>query len=339
MKRCLELASKGLTHVAPNPMVGCVIVHNNRIIGEGFHQQYGEAHAEVNAINSVRDKKLLKEATLYVNLEPCSHHGKTPPCAELIARMGIPKVYIGCQDSFSEVSGRGIERLRQAKIDVHVGIMEKESRALNRRFFTFHEKNRPYIILKWAQTIDGYMDVIRKPQDPIGTNWITHTNLKMPVHKWRAEEDAIMVGGMTAFNDNPHLGTREWYGENPLRILVNQDMDLPRDLQIFDESIPTIIFTQHPKVDRPNLKCIYTDFTKNPLEQILQKLHEMEVQSVLIEGGQMLLQTFIDADIWDETRVLVGDKSFGKGLAAPKLNARFKKSCRYANDTILFYQK
>ncbi len=339
MQRCLDLASKGRTHVAPNPMVGCVIVHEGQIIGEGYHQQYGEAHAEVNAINSVSDKKLLKESTLYANLEPCSHHGKTPPCSELIVRMGIPKVFIGCLDTFSEVSGKGIERLRQAKIEVKVGILEKESRKLNRRFFSFHEKKRPYIILKWAQTLDGYMDIIRKPQDPIGVNWITHTNLKLPVHKWRAEEDAIMVGGMTALNDNPHLGTREWFGDNPLRILVNRDMDLPRDLQIFDNSIPTLVFTQYPKVDKANLKCIYTDFDANPLKQILDNLYSMEIQSVIVEGGQMLLQTFIDAKLWDEARVLVGDKSFGNGLSAPKINARFKASCRYGNDTILYYEK
>jgi diaminohydroxyphosphoribosylaminopyrimidine deaminase/5-amino-6-(5-phosphoribosylamino)uracil reductase len=253
--------------------------------------------------------------------------------------MGIPKVIIGCQDSYSEVSGKGIERMRQAKIDVEVGILEKESRDLNRRFFVYHEQKRPYVILKWAQTLDGYMDVIRKPQDPIGVNWITHPNLKLPVHKWRAEESAIMVGGMTALNDNPHLGTREWYGENPLRILVNQNMDLPRDLQIFDHSIPTIVFTQHPQVDKANLKCIYTDFSKDLHKQILDKLYSMELQSVIIEGGQMLLQSFIDANIWDEVRVLVGDKSFGEGLRAPALNAKFKASCRYENDTILFYQK
>jgi len=339
MQRCLELAAKGRNHVAPNPMVGCVIVRDNKIIGEGYHKQYGEAHAEVNAINSVRDKKLLKEATLYVNLEPCAHFGKTPPCSELIVRMGIPRVFIGCQDSFSEVSGKGIERMRQAKIEVEVGILEKESREINRRFFTYHEQKRPYIILKWAQTLDGYIDVIRKPQDPIGVNWITHTNLKLPVHKWRSEESAIMIGGMTALNDNPNLGTREWYGKNPLRILVNQDLDLPADLQIFDNSIPTIVFTQHPKVDKANLKFIYTDFSKDLHQQILDKLYSMEIQSVIIEGGKILLQSFIDANIWDEARVLVGDKSFGKGLSAPKLNARFKASCRYENDTILFYQK
>ena len=339
MQRCLELATKGRNHVAPNPMVGCVIIRDGQIIGEGYHQQYGEAHAEVNAINSVVDKKLLKEATLYVNLEPCAHFGKTPPCSELIVRMGIPKVIIGCQDSYSEVSGKGIERMRQAKIDVTVGILEKESRDLNRRFFTYHEQKRPYVILKWAQTLDGYMDVIRKPQDPIGVNWITHSNLKLPVHKWRAEESAIMVGGMTALNDNPHLGTREWYGENPLRILVNQNMDLPRDLQIFDNSIPTIVFTQQPQADKANLKCIYTNFSKDLHKQILDKLYSMEIQSVIIEGGQMLLQSFIDANIWDEVRVLVGDKSFGEGLRAPVLNAKFKASCRYENDTILFYQK
>jgi diaminohydroxyphosphoribosylaminopyrimidine deaminase/5-amino-6-(5-phosphoribosylamino)uracil reductase len=339
MQRCLDLAVKGRNHVAPNPMVGCVIVRKGHIIGEGYHQQYGEAHAEVNAINSVSDKKLLKESTLYVNLEPCAHFGKTPPCSELIVRMGIPKVFIGCQDSFSEVSGKGIARMEQAGIEVKLGVLENESRDLNRRFFIYHEQKRPYIILKWAQTLDAYMDVIRKPQDPIGVNWITHTNLKLPVHKWRAEEDAIMVGGMTALNDNPNLGTREWYGENPLRILVNKNMNLPDDLQLFDNSIHTLVFTQEPKLDKSNLKYIYTDFEKDLHKQILDKLYEMEVQSVIVEGGQMLLQSFIDRNLWDEARVLVGDKSFGEGLHAPKINSRFKASCRYGNDTILYYQK
>ena len=338
MQRCIDLASKGRAHVAPNPMVGCVIVYDNKIIGESYHKQFGEAHAEVNAINAVSDKKILKKATLYVNLEPCSHYGKTPPCSDLIARMGIPNVYIGCQDSFSEVSGKGIERLRVAGINVHVGILEKESRELNKSFFTYHEKKRPYIILKWAQTLDGYIDIIRKPKDPIGINWITHPNLKMPVHKWRAEEDAIMVGGMTALNDNPHLGTREWYGENPLRILVNKDMNLPRDLQIFDESIPTIVFTQNPKVDRPNLRCIYTDFNGDWPKQIMDNLYSKEIQTVIIEGGQMLLNSFIEIGLWDEARVLVGDKSFGNGLKAPKIDARFRASCRYGKDTILYYR-
>jgi len=339
MQRCLELAAKGRTHVAPNPMVGCVIVHDGRIIGEGYHREYGKAHAEVNAINAVVDKGLLKQSELYVNLEPCAHHGKTPPCTELIVRMGIPKVFIGCQDSFSEVSGKGIERMRQAGIEVEVGILEKESRDLNRRFFTFHEQKRPYIILKWAQTLDGFIDVIRKPKDPIGVNWITHDNLKLPVHKWRAEEDAIMVGGVTALNDNPNLGTREWYGENPLRILISKSMNLPDDLALFDNSIHTLVFTQEPRVDKSNLKYIYTEFDDNLHKKVLDKLYSMQIQSLIVEGGQFLLQSFIDHKLWDEARVLVGDKSFGNGLAVPKFNARFKASCRYGNDTILYYKK
>ncbi len=339
MQRCLELASKGRNHVAPNPMVGSVIVYEDKIIGEGYHREYGKAHAEVNAINSVHNKKLLKKSTLYVNLEPCAHHGKTPPCSELIVRMGIPRVVIGCRDSFAEVSGKGIERMQQAGIEVKVGVLEKESRHLNRRFFTFHEKKRPYVILKWAQTLDGYIDVIRNPGDPIGVNWITHTNLKMPVHKWRAEEDAIMIGGVTARNDNPQLSTREWYGHDPVRILVTQRMDLPADLHIFDNSIMTFVFTEEPMVDRSHLKFIYTDFSKDLHKQILNKLFEKEIQSVMIEGGHMLLQSFIDKNLWDEARVLIGDKSFGEGLAAPKLNSRFHSSCRFGNDTILYYEK
>jgi diaminohydroxyphosphoribosylaminopyrimidine deaminase/5-amino-6-(5-phosphoribosylamino)uracil reductase len=245
MLRCLELAKDGFGNVAPNPMVGCVIVCEGKIIGEGYHQEYGKAHAEVNAIHSVRDKSLLQKSTLYVNLEPCAHFGKTPPCANLIVEHNIPRVVIGCVDSYSEVSGKGIEKLRNAGIEVTVGILENESLELNKRFFTFHNKKRPYVILKWAETQDGFIDVDRpldKSRDTTADNWITSPLSKQLVHKWRSEEAAIMVGTTTVLNDNPQLNVREWKGKNPTRIVIDLQDRLPQTLHVFDKSIPTVSF-------------------------------------------------------------------------------------------------
>jgi len=339
MLRCLELAQKGKTHVKPNPMVGCVIVKEEKIIGEGYHRKYGEAHAEVNAINSVTDVELLKSSTLYVNLEPCAHHGKTPPCSDLIIRMGIPKVVIGCIDSFSKVAGKGIEKMQKSGIEVHVGVLESESRNLNRAFFTFHEKKRPYIILKWAQTLDGFMDVVRKPEDPIGVNWITHPNLKMPVHKWRSEEMAIMVGAGTAINDNPQLDTREWFGKNPLRILFSEAEKIGSHFNLLDGSTPTLIFTNKPLPFELNkdTQLQILDFSQNPLSQMLNYLYQNEIQSVMVEGGKALLESMIEMNLWDEARVLIGDKTFGAGLKAPALPQKHYLNCRYLKDTILHY--
>ena len=220
MQRCLQLAAKGRTNTKPNPMVGSIIVFQNKIIGEGYHMKYGEAHAEVNAINSVKDKSLLSKSTLYVNLEPCAHHGKTPPCSDLIIKNKIMRVVIGCKDTFAKVAGKGIERMQKANIKVDVGVLEQESIDINKAFFKYHREKRPYIILKWAQTLDGFIDLERKSYDEIGINWITNPILKLPVHKWRSEESGILIGAGTLSNDNPKLDTREWYGKNPLRILI-----------------------------------------------------------------------------------------------------------------------
>ena len=317
MMRCLELAQKGKSTVAPNPMVGSVIVHNNIIIGEGFHRKYGDPHAEVNAINSVEYQELLKESTLYVNLEPCAHHGKTPPCSDLIIEKQIPRVVIGCKDSFAKVAGKGIAKMEKAGIDVKVGILENESREINKRFFIFHEHKRPFIVLKWAETIDGYIDVDRNKQNN-GISWITHPYLRIPVHKWRNEEAGIIVGTNTARNDNPKLDTRLWYGKNPVRFVLDRNLTLSPTLSLFDGKIPTYVFTEKASENKNNLHYIKVNFSKNLLQQILNKMYEIEIQSVIVEGGRRLLQEFIDLNLWDEARVFTGPAKFGRGIPAPE---------------------
>jgi diaminohydroxyphosphoribosylaminopyrimidine deaminase/5-amino-6-(5-phosphoribosylamino)uracil reductase len=322
MLRCLELAKNGLRNVAPNPMVGCVIVFDGKIIGEGYHQEYGKAHAEVNAIHSVRDKSLLKKSTLYVNLEPCAHFGKTPPCANLIVEHNIPRVVIGCVDSFSEVSGKGIEKLKAAGIEVTIGVLENESLQLNKRFFTFHTKKRPYIILKWAETKDGFID-LERPFDKLRVtntnNWITSPLSKQLVHKWRSEETAIMIGTNTALNDNPKLNVREWNGKNPVRVVIDLHDRLPQTLHVFDKSIPTLVFSLTKQGEENNLTFVKINDSKNLIQEVLDELYKRNLQSIIIEGGAKLLQSFIDQNLWDEARVFVGNKYFENGLKAPKL--------------------
>jgi len=337
MQRCLELAAKGRANVKPNPMVGSVIVHNNVIIGEGYHQLYGKAHAEVNAINSVKDESLFSESTLYVNLEPCAHHGKTPPCSDLIVEKNIKKVVIGCIDSFAKVSGKGIEKMRKAGIEVIVGVLEKESLELNTAFFNFHTRKRPHIILKWAQTLDGFIDINRKKDDAVGVNWITHPMLKMAVHKWRSEESAILIGNGTLLNDNPQLDTREWSGDNPLRILLSKDKTINKDVKLLDGSTKTVVFSNSPAQDIKNTIFISIDNDKFAIDQILDYLYTNDFQSLIVEGGKATLQSFIDKNLWDEARVLIGDKTFGDGLAAPIIKSKHKNSYKLISDTILLY--
>ncbi len=321
MKRCIELAEMGLGQTAPNPLVGCVIIHENKIIGEGFHQQFGEAHAEVNAINSIKNKELLNNSTLYVTLEPCSHFGKTPPCADLIVKSGIPRVVIASQDPFPKVAGKGIEILKNAGIDVQVGVLQKEYEFVNRRFFTFFKKQRPYIILKWAQTKDGFIDVERTDDSPKIT-WITNETCRTLVHKWRSEEQAILIGTNTAINDNPELTVRSWEGKNPLRIVIDQNNCLPKNLNVFNEKAHTLIITEKsPEIKHTNnIELVTIAFSENLIEDILNELYKRNVQSVIIEGGAQTLNTFINKNIWDEARVFTGDITFGKGLAAPIIN-------------------
>jgi len=337
MQRCLALALKGKTKVKPNPMVGCVIVHKGKIIGESYHKEFGKAHAEVNAINSVKDYSLLKESTLYVNLEPCAHHGKTPPCSDLIVAKKLKRVVVGCKDSFAKVAGKGIEKMQKAGIEVNVGILEDESLKLNKAFFTFHQKRRPYIILKWAQTLDGYIDVKRKPTDPIGVNWITDTNLKLIVHKWRSEEDAILVGAGTAINDNPELNTREWFGKNPLRILLSEYDKINFSSKLLDNTTKTLVFTNKDIEDKENIQFLKISFKENTLNHLLDILYKKEIQTIIIEGGQNALQSFIDSNLWDEARVLIGNKTFGEGLKAPIFNKKHNEIYSYSDDKILFY--
>ena len=335
MLQCLDLAKKGFGNVAPNPMVGCVIVYQNKIIGEGYHQEYGQAHAEVNAINSVKDKSLLKESTLYVNLEPCAHFGKTPPCSNLIIEYQIPKVVIGCIDSFSEVSGKGIAKMKKAGIEVLVSVLETESLELNKRFFTFHTKKRPYIILKWAQTQDGFIDVERNLEQPLD-NWITTPKSKTLVHQWRSEEQSIMVGTNTALNDNPKLNVREVTGKNPIRIVLDLNLRLPKHLHLFDQKIPTLVFNTHENKKENNIEWIKVE-QENILQQLIKELYQRDIQSVIIEGGAHLLNTFISQNLWDEARVFTGIKRFNKGLKAPLLNKGKTTTTTINTDTLNIY--
>jgi diaminohydroxyphosphoribosylaminopyrimidine deaminase/5-amino-6-(5-phosphoribosylamino)uracil reductase len=320
MQRCIDLAGKGLGKTAPNPMVGCVIVAGGRIIGEGYHRIFGGPHAEANAISSVKDKKLLERASLYVNLEPCSHHGKTPPCSALIRTHSIPEVIIGCKDPHQLVSGKGISELKKYGVKVTFGIMEKESLELNRRFITFHERRRPYIILKWAQTLDGFMDRIRNSGESHGINWITGKQARQWVHKWRSEEGAILVGTNTAAVDDPELTVRDWHGKNPLRLVIDMKGRLSPRLKLFDGSTPTIVFTMEPKRPDRNLKYIKVPSEKENLKFILGYLYSIDVQSIIVEGGARILNSFIESDIWDEARVFSAELNFGKGMKAPLLN-------------------
>ena len=339
MKRCLQLAAKGMGNVAPNPMVGCVIVYQDKIIGEGYHQKYGEAHAEVNAINAVEDKELLKNATLYVNLEPCAHYGKTPPCADLIIEHKIHYVIIGSIDTNSLVAGKGIEKLAKAGIDVKIGVLEKECKELNKRFFTFYDKKRPYITLKWAQTKNGFIDN-KRTEDTIGKALqITNLESKKLVHKWRSEEQAIMVGTNTALLDNPQLTVREVNGKNPLRITIDKWLRIPKSSHLFDKSTPTLVFTA---VDTPsvnNLEFVKIDFDNDVIMQISNELYKRNIQSLIVEGGELLLKSFIESNCWDEARVFISDITIGRGVNAPILNGNPVSKENIKDDKLWIYYK
>ncbi|MCF8298312.1 MAG: bifunctional diaminohydroxyphosphoribosylaminopyrimidine deaminase/5-amino-6-(5-phosphoribosylamino)uracil reductase RibD [Saprospiraceae bacterium] len=338
ISRCLKLAKNGLGNVAPNPLVGCVIVNKEKIIGEGYHKEFGGSHAEVNAINSVKDESLLKVSTLYVNLEPCSHHGKTPPCADLIIENKIPKVVIGIQDPFVEVAGKGIEKLRNAGIEVVENVLIDECQNLNKRFLTFHQKKRPYIILKWAETLDGFIDLPRNSSENAHINWITDTKLKVLVHKWRSEEQAIMIGSNTAINDNPKLDVREWSGKNPLRILLDPKLETPFDLNIFDNSTPTLIFSTKKTKSKENTEFIKLNKETDYLNQVIETLYKKQIQSIIIEGGKMLLESFIKTGMWDEARVFIGNKIFTGGLKAPALNLSPVSIDQLENDKLYIFE-
>lgn len=336
MRLCLELAVKGLGNVAPNPMVGCIIVHKGKIIGKGCHKEYGDWHAEVNAISSVKDKKLLPRSTLYVTLEPCNHYGKTPPCTKLIIHSGIKNVVIGSVDPNPLVSGKGMEALRKTGCKVAYGILDKENRELNKRFFTFHEKKRPYIMLKWAQTKDGFIDWKRTAGQPRAR--ITNSSTNKLVHQWRSEEQAIMVGTNTALLDNPRLTVRYAKGKDPVRIVLDKELKIPKKYHLLDGKIPTIIFTSKNKKPGQNIDYITIDFGRDVLKQVLNELYKRSIQSMIVEGGAELLNSFIKAGLWDEARVIISPKQFKEGIPAPKLVSKPYKRALIKGDKIYFYR-
>ncbi len=313
MARCIQIATNGLGLTYPNPFVGSVIVHNNQIIGEGFTSVYGGAHAEVNAVNSVKNKDLLKDATLYVTLEPCAHWGKTPPCCDLIIANEIPRVVIGTLDPFSKVNGQGYLRMLKNGVDVKVGVLEEECLELNKRFITFHQKKRPYIILKWAETQDGFMG-----RDDVQL-WITNPYSKQLVHQWRTEEQGLLVGKRTALVDNPQLNSRLWEGEDPVRMVIDKNLAIPRHFHLYDQSQKTIIFNSLENKIDGLIHYIQLDFSTAIIPQLLQHIHQLGLQSVIIEGGSNTIQRFIDLNLWDEARILKSNQDWGEGILAPNV--------------------
>ena len=328
MKMCIDMASKGFPKAMPNPLVGCIIVHRDKIIGKGYHQIYGEHHAEVNAINSVEDKSILKESTLYVTLEPCVHFGKTPPCANLIVQSKIPRVVIGSLDTFSEVNGKGIKALREAGIKVKTSVLEYECRALNKRFFTFHEKKRPYIILKWAKSSDGFI----APKNQTEPFWMTGNESKKLVHQWRSEETAILVGKNTVIKDNPLLTTREINGKNPIRILIDKNLSLATNYTIFNDEATTLIVNESKESQR-HVKVDFNSF----FPSLMKALHQRGIQSLIVEGGAITLNSFIASNYWDEARVFTSKKILGDGTQSPVIELDINKNKFIYNDKLDYY--
>ncbi len=316
IQRCIELAKNGLGTTYPNPMVGSVIVYNDTIIGEGWHQKAGQAHAEVNAIASVKDKSLLTKATIYVSLEPCSHFGKTPPCSDLIVNTKIPNVVIGTVDPNVKVAGNGIKKLVENGINVTVGVLEKECNELNKRFFTFHQKKRPFIILKWAQSRDGFLAPLQK--EITAPVWLTSDHSRQLVHKWRTEEQAILVGAQTVLDDNPKLNARDWFGLQPTRVVIDPNNRVLTSNAVLNDQQKTIVFTRNQNLpNTENTTYVTIDFDQNSVAQMMQHLYEQELQSVIIEGGRHTLQAFIDCGIWDEARIFTSKTLVGNGIKAP----------------------
>lgn len=334
MLRCIQLAKNGLGTTYPNPLVGSVIVHKNKIIGEGWHYKSGFPHAEVNAVASVNNTKHLKNATIYVSLEPCSHFGKTPPCADLIIQSGIKKVIVGSLDPNPKVAGRGIKRLMEAGCEVIVGILNDECVEMNKRFFTFHQKKRPYIFLKWAETADGF--IAPKAEKRIETKpvWITNEFSRQLAHKMRSEEMAILVGTNTVLQDNPSLNVRDWNGENPLRIVIDRNLKIPQDFSVLDGQIKTLVFNEKNASENENLEFVKIDFSENIAAQICGVLYKKNIQSLIIEGGAKTLQTFIDANLWDEALVFKSSISFGEGTSAPIFKGNLVSETKLKNDNL-----
>ncbi len=336
MQRCIDLALMGKGKVAPNPMVGCVIVKNNLIIGESYHTHFGAAHAELSAFELVTDKTLLESSTVYVSLEPCAHFGKTPPCVDLFIKYKVKKVVIGCRDSNPLVSGKGIEKLKNAGIEVVEGVLEEDCKRLNKRFFTFHEKNRPFVILKWAQTADGYLDKLREKGE-VGMNLISAPETKALVHKWRSEEQSILVGRNTIINDNPSLTVREYKGENPIRIVIDSQLQISSDVNIYSEEAPTIVFNRLKNEVKENIEWIKISETST--SNILAELYKRNIISVFVEGGSRTLQYFIIDNVWDEARVIVSDINFGDGIKAPVISKVPYDNFKFGKDMIYYYKR
>ena len=333
MRRAIELAEWGRGKVSPNPMVGCVIVHENTIIGEGYHQVYGGPHAEPNAINSVANQDLLSESTVYVSLEPCAHWGKTPPCAHLLVDKKVKKVVIGAIDSNPLVGGKGIQILKEAGIEVVTGILEKAVREQNKRFFTFFEKKRPYVILKWAQTRDGFV-----ARENFDSKWISNAYSRQLVHKWRSEEDAILVGTSTAKHDNPQLNVRDWEGKDPVRIVLDRNLILDRSLHLFDNAQPTICYNQvkSEKLENLDLVQLKSGFG---VKEVLEDLYKRKIQSLIVEGGAQVLKSFIENELWDEARVFTGQVQFVKGIPSPLIQGKFVGESEIMGDKLVVWAK
>lgn len=341
MARCILLAKNGKGTTTPNPLVGAVVVNNGVIIGEGWHFQAGKPHAEVNAIASVKNKSLLKNATIYVSLEPCSHFGKTPPCADLIINSGIKKVVVGSIDPNPKVAGKGILKLKDAGCDVIDGVLKEECDTLNKIFFTFHTKKRPYIILKWAQTQDGFIAPTHQIQSKNNKEpfWISNETSKQFAHKLRAQTNAILIGTHTALLDNPSLTTRSWHGTSPVRIVLDRSLKLPKNLSIFDSKVNTFVFTElNSENSHPNIKHVAINFNSNVPEQILNYLYEQNIQSVIIEGGTHTLQSFVSKNLWDQAFRIIGDSKLIDGIEAPKFNFKPYTTWKWNKDLIQLFK-
>ena len=335
IEKCITLARKGILNVSPNPMVGCIIVYNDEIIGEGYHQEYGKSHAEVNAIKAVKDKSLLSKSTLYVNLEPCCHHGKTPPCTDLIIRHNFSKVVIGCIDPFSEVSGRGIKKLEDNSIKVVHGVLEEKCKDLNRRFFYFHKYKRPYIILKWAKSKNNYIAPINQ-EKPF---WMTSKKSKTLVHNWRAEEDAILVGRKTVTADNPSLTVRMCEGKNPMRLVIDKSLSLKNNYNIFDDHAETLVFNNIKSDTVRNTIYVKIDFS-NPIEEILNELYKRKILSLIVEGGAITINSFIENNLYDEIRLFTTEKVLENGILSPLIpNIKMTKNTIIDKDKLEVYKR
>lgn len=338
MKRCLELAKKGLGTTYPNPLVGSVIVYNNKIIGEGWHLKAGHPHAEVNALKCVTDVSLLKDATIYVNLEPCNHFGKTPPCSNLIIENGIKNVIIGSTDTNPKVSGSGIKKIREAGCNVIEGVLKDQCDELNKRYFSFYNNKRPFITLKWAQTIDGFIAPLknsRKEKEPV---WITNNFSRQLVHKWRSQEQVILVGTQTVIDDNPSLTTRNWNVNSPIRVVIDKSLKISNEANVLNGKVKTIILTEKKIKNRKNIYYETIDLTENSTIQICDILYRYKIQSMIIEGGSKTLQSFIDSNLWDEAKVFTGTSTFGEGIRAPKLTGTLISEEKIKDDLLQIFK-